>query len=170
MFSGSNFVPNTGYYETFVQRERFETPEFEPNPVSPSFIELENNILNAANAFNAEYAKYILAPTPTPPTMKDTRALTAKAIDLSNALLELKNAYPTSGTTKSSAETNHANIIAKSKEIDALRRSLDAKMENILKAKAPQNEFTNEYDSTVYTGVLWSILGTSLLYYIFTEL
>lgn len=167
MFSGSNFVPNTGYYETFVQRERFvtTTPEFQPNPVSPSFIRLENNILNAANTFNAEYAKYILAPS-----VKDTAALTTAANNLNAALVALTNAYPTTGTTDTVAKSNHATIIAKSKEIDTLRRDLDAKMENILKGKAPQNDFTNEYDSTVYTGVLWSILGSSLLYYIFTEL
>ena len=165
MFSGSNFVPNTDYYETFVQREQFATPDFTPKAGSDTFTKLENNILSAANDFNNEYAKYILAEN------KDKDTLRTKATKLNDALIALKNAYPESGITHESAKTIHAeDIIAKSKEIDALRQNLDAKMENILKGKAPQNEFTNEYDSTVYTGVLWSILGTSLLYYIFTEL
>ena len=165
MFSGSNFVPNTDYYETFVQREQFATPDFTPKAGSNTFTKLEKDILSAANDFNNEYAKYILAEN------KDKDTLQRKAKTLNDALIALQTAYPESGTTHESAKTIHEeDIIAKSKEIDAMRRSLDAKMENILKGKAPQNEFTNEYDSTVYTGVLWSILGTSLLYYIFTEL
>jgi hypothetical protein len=58
----------------------------------------------------------------------------------------------------------------KSKSIDELRRGLDEKMVTILKLKNPPNEMTLRYDSTVYTGIVWSVLATSIVFYIFTEM
>jgi len=176
MFSGVNFVPNTGYYETFVQRERFETVPLEPKSGTSSLNTLTEEVISKINDFNDAYSKYVLTPAD-PAGTKDTalQNLRTKNTSLTNALNALKTAYPTTADNPSyKNDTNfkieHATIVEKSKQIDAVRQELDAKMENILKGRAPQNDFTNEYDSTVYTGVLWSILGTSLLYYIFTEL
>jgi uncharacterized coiled-coil DUF342 family protein len=178
MFSGVNFVPNTGYYETFVQRERFETVPLEPKSGTSSLNTLTEEVISKINNFNAAYSAYVLVPDSAPDaTMKALKLteLNTANTELTNALDALNAAYPTTANNPSyKNDTNfkieHAAIVEKSKQIDAVRQELDAKMENILKGRAPQNDFTNEYDSTVYTGVLWSILGTSLLYYIFTEL
>ena len=60
-------------------------------------------------------------------------------------------------------------IIKKASAIDELRRDLDTKMNTILQSKNRIDEPSVTYDSTVYAGILWSILGTSLLFYVFTE-
>ena len=179
MFSGVNFVPNTGYYETFVERERFEpvTVPLRSKPGNQPLDVLTADVVSKMNNFNAAYSTYVLVPPAATAGIKELKLadLTSANSELKTALDRLAAAYPT--TTNNSSYKNdakfkidHAAILEKSKEIDGMRQELDAKMENILKGRAPQNEFTNEYDSTVYTGVLWSILGTSLLYYIFTEL
>lgn len=81
---------------------------------------------------------------------------------------ELKNKYENQPNYTS--DTTHESIMNKAKQIDELRRTMDTKMETILKNKNPPNELTRQYDSTVYTGIVWSILATSVLFYIFTEM
>jgi hypothetical protein len=61
------------------------------------------------------------------------------------------------------------NIVKKAHEIDELRRDLDTKMDAIMQSKNRTDEPAVTYDSTVYAGILWSVLGTSLLFYVFTE-
>jgi hypothetical protein len=186
MFSGTNFVPNTGYYETFVQREQFDTALLQAKPANPPLLNapslnaLTEDVVAKINAFNAAYAVYVQTPSESSATKTAKLTLLQDAnTNLATSLTNLQNAYPlkTDKTTDNKSymddatfKSEHAVILEKSKQIDVVRQELDAKMENILKGRSPQNDFTNEYDSTVYTGVLWSILGTSLLYYIFTEL
>lgn len=73
---------------------------------------------------------------------------------------DLKDAYSAPGLDETDS------IKAKASAIDNLRRELDTKMQQVLN----KQDITNQYDSTVYTGIMWSVLGTSLLYYIFTEM
>lgn len=81
--------------------------------------------------------------------------------DLSMSITLLKTAYESA-----TPDDQTASIKSKASAIDSLRRELDTKMQQVLN----KQDITNEYDSTVYTGIMWSVLGTSLLYYIFTEM
>ena len=83
----------------------------------------------------------------------------------------MQNAYNRSPqNSETDFKTNHQEILNNAKSIDELRRSLDSKMNAILKNKIEPNELTRQYDSTVYTGIMWSVLATSVLFYIFTEM
>ena len=81
------------------------------------------------------------------------------------SLKELSDLYRTLKTETDQTE----DIKKRAKAIDELRRDLDLKMDAILKSKSRIDEPSITYDSTVYAGILWSILGTSLLFYVFTE-
>jgi hypothetical protein len=173
MFSESSFVPNTGYYETFVQREGFETPDFIGSQ-SQNIVALENDLFSKINDYNTKYDTYSRAKLQAATdavNAANMQAVNNAATAVTNAATALQTAYPQAGTTDATFKTNHAEILEKSKNIDKLRRDLDTKMTDIIKGKSsPPNDFTQQYDSTVYTGIMWSILGTSTLYYIFTEL
>jgi hypothetical protein len=88
-----------------------------------------------------------------------TLLLTASS-DLDTKTQELTLAY------SQPEQDQTASIKEKASAIDNLRRELDTKMQQVLN----KQDITNQYDSTVYTGIMWSVLGTSLLYYIFTEM
>jgi hypothetical protein len=81
------------------------------------------------------------------------------------SLNELSDLYSNLKTETDQTE----DIKKRAKAIDELRRDLDLKMDAILKSKSRIDEPSITYDSTVYAGILWSILGTSLLFYVFTE-
>ena len=90
---------------------------------------------------------------------------------MSKALQDAYNKAKTNiNTNDGTFKTNHQEIMEKSKSIDELRRNLDSKMDAILKIRNPPNELTQQYDSTVYTGIMWSVLATSVLFYVFTEM
>lgn len=52
-----------------------------------------------------------------------------------------------------------------------LRSELDAKLKELYSTEdSRMNEYANYYDTTMYVGILWTILATSGLYYAFTKL
>ena len=97
--------------------------------------------------------------------------VTTAATAVNDAVKALEEAYRLSPKNDGEIfESNHKEILEKAKTIDELRRSLDTKMDTIIKSKNPPNELTQQYDSTVYTGIMWSVLATSVLFYVFTEM
>jgi hypothetical protein len=62
-------------------------------------------------------------------------------------------------------KNTHQNDILK------LRSELDAKLKELYATEdSRMNEYANYYDTTMYVGILWTILATSGLYYAFTKL
>ena len=165
---GLKFNPITGFYERFgTMYEAFETRE----GFSDAVFNKEREVIQDLNAFNTAYYAWITCKSgkcPTNPLKTEAQlrtSLVTAADKLGNSIGELKGLYPTSEQTDGTQAT-----IDKAHEIDALRRDLDTKMNAIIKSKNRIDEPAIEYDSTVYAGILWSVLGTSVLYYIFTEL
>jgi hypothetical protein len=172
--SGLSFNPNTNYYEPFgTMYEAFGTRE----GFSDDIFNLERQVIADLNAFNTAYYEWITCKSgkcPTNPAKTEsdlqTELETARdrligASNTEGSVGALKSAYP---TTKQDDKTQE--MIDRGRAIDALRRDLDTKMNAIIKSKNRLDEPAIEYDSTVYAGILWSVLGTSVLYYVFTEL
>jgi len=125
-------------------------------------------VIEDVNDFNAKYYEYNncvngLCPTNKPLSLLESELNTA-ASNLNISTTDALNNYQSTG-----AVDNTQSILDQSRELDELRRDLDTKMEAIVKSKNRIDEPSIEYDSTVYAGILWSILGTSLLFYVFTE-
>jgi hypothetical protein len=127
------------------------------------------DVIQDLNAFNTAYYAWISCKSGKCPTGKTADQLRADVVtastQLSTTIDTLKAKYP---TNMGSDQTQ--DIVDRAQRIDQLRRDLDTKMEAILKSKTRTDEPAIQYDSTVYAGILWSILGTSMLYYVFTEL
>ena len=165
---GLKFNPITGFYEPFgTMYEAFETRE----GFSDAVFNKEREVIQDLNAFNTAYYAWITCKSgkcPTNPLKTEAQlriSLETAANTLGTNIDTLKVSYPTSQQTDGTQAT-----IDKAREIDALRRDLDTKMNAILMSKNRIDEPAIEYDSTVYAGILWSVLGTSVLYYVFTEL
>jgi len=142
----------------------------------PELFNLEKELIEAINEFNTIYYKYVQClsggsncTVGTPKTKENVISASDKVNEKAN---KLKTEYESESnyTTDTIFKSTHESIMNKAKQIDELRRAIDTKMETILKNKNPPNELTRQYDSTVYTGIVWSILATSVLFYIFTEM
>jgi hypothetical protein len=164
--SGFKFNERTGYYES--GSESFTTIE---GLVSDDIFTKEKTVIEDINNFNTKYYEYLRckAESSKCPQGKTAAALKEKLLELSATLqgsvADLKTAYSNLGQDTDNTQS----LLDKAAQIDDLRQDLDAKMARILESKNPPNEMTQQLDSTVYAGILWSVLGTSLLYYIFTE-
>jgi len=144
-----------------------------------NLFDLEKDLVLKINQFNTTYYNFVRCSSggsvncdtgnkKTEQNVKDDAdAVLASATNLQNAYTNAKTNILTNDTT---FKSNHQEIMDKSRSIDELRRNLDSKMDFIMKSRNPPNELTQQYDSTVYTGIMWSVLATSVLFYIFTEL
>jgi len=164
--SGFKFNERTGFYES--GSESFTTIE---GLVSDDIFTKEKTVIQDINNFNAKYYAYLSckADSSKCPQGKIATDLKTELSNLSTTLqesiAELKTAYSNLGQDTDTTQS----LLDKAAQIDDLRQDLDAKMTRILESKSAPNEMTQHLDSTVYAGILWSVLGTSLLYYIFTE-
>ena len=169
--SGLSFNPNTNYYEAFgTMYEAFETRE----GFSDDIFNLERQVIADLNAFNTAYYKWITCKsqgTPCSTPLEDLeRDLSTASSKLEGSINTLTTAYPKTANVDGTQTDKTQEMIDRARAIDALRRDLDTKMNAIIKSKNRLDEPAIEYDSTVYAGILWSVLGTSVLYYVFTEL
>jgi len=148
-----------------------------PDVNNKNLFDLEKQLVDKINDFNTSYYNFIRCSSGA--TVNCGNNITAADVDTkSNEVIRVasalqvayNNAKPNIQTNDATFKTNHQEIMEKSKSIDELRRNLDAKMDAILKSRNPPNDLTQQYDSTVYTGIMWSVLATSVLFYVFTEL
>jgi hypothetical protein len=141
-----------------------------------NLFDLEKDVVDAINGFNTTYYEYVRClsggsncnvgtPVKEEDVIQASEAVSKKANAL-QAAYSKANPQSTDATFKST----HQSIMNKAKSVDELRRTLDTKMDTILKNKNPPSELTRQYDSTVYTGIMWSVLATSVLFYVFTEM
>ncbi len=90
-----------------------------------------------------------------------------------NALATAINSIQNGSTSFTMADfnTKHQELLDKYSNNLNLRNELDLKMKEILKT---DDSFVNQsklhYDSTMYASIGWTILATSLLYYVFRKL
>ena len=66
---------------------------------------------------------------------------------------------------------NNIDIDKKNEDILKLRAELDQKLQELYYTNnSLSSEHKVSYDTTMYTGILWTILATSVLYYVFVKL
>ena len=162
----------------FKASEGFETKDYTgyvtPNSNNKNLFHLENILIHELNTFNTIYYSYIQCfskgscDVGNRKTMDD---VTNQAAIVNTAITILKNEYDEQNipTKENVFENNHKEILNNSKSIDELRRSLDTKMDKILQNKKSSVE-AQQYDATVYAGIIWSVLAISILFYIITEM
>lgn len=95
------------------------------------------------------------------------------AIVAMNAKSTLAPGENTSGKkmTQQEFQSRHNQIKETATRVSALRAELDMKMANLLdKTKGPLPEAQNKYNTENYVAIGWTILATSLVYYVFVEM
>lgn len=150
-------------------------------------------LMNDLNTFNLQYAKYVKCNGSNPPPIFETcysgnlNCCTNNDIGVVglDALKTLKGTiiydidkYREKGNilygntnTSSQFLTNQENISKTRREIEKLRSNLDVKLKEIYNIDGNiHQDHIMQYDSVMYTGILFSILATSILYYTFTKL
>jgi len=140
-----------------------------------NLFDLEKDVVNAINDFNTTYYNYVRCSSincnvGTRITENDVIAKSNVVNEKAKALEAAYKAAQMQTSDKTTFDNNHAEIMKKAKSVDELRRNLDTRMDTVLKGKNPPSDLTQQYDSTVYTGIMWSVLATSVLFYVFTEM
>lgn len=88
--------------------------------------------------------------------------------DLQTLITNINNDITNS---KYSTSTNNVNIInEKYKSVLEKRQRLDNKMRELYANSRSENDMQIQTDSAVYGALLWTVLATSLLYYVFVKL
>ena len=147
----------------------------------------ENKVLmQKLQEFNLKYAKYVKCSRPEAPTPTNTCASTdltcCSPTDATTDLNVLKNDLITEidnyrvkgnilyGNIASSPD-QYSTINTNYGKVKELRNELDIKMRELYNIDGNlQNNSMLQYDSVMYTGILFSILATTILYYTFTRL
>ena len=132
--------------------------------------------INRQNQLNQDYAEYASAyikyldcadgscPYPTPsPTKPSHTAVMSAITNISNAPLQTTD--PFTLMEPLTQLDNNYNAMAQH------RAGLDLKLQQLYNVdNSIPNLYQSQLDSTVYSGVLWTILATTLIYYVFIKL
>ena len=152
-----------------------------------------HQLMNDLNEFNLKYAKYIKCNGDNPPPIvgncspSDLTCCTDDDIGVKGLggittlkgtlLTDIDGARKTGnilyGNLISPREfkTNHSKLLSGEKQVQHLRSDLDTKLKEIYKIDGNLHQDSMlQYDSVMYTGILFSILATTALYYTFTKL
>lgn len=73
-------------------------------------------------------------------------------------------------TSTTTSSTQFSEIQASYSQMIQLRNKLDLQLQNLMNKRSNTAENKLQLDSTVYTTVLWTVLVTSVLYYVFIKL
>lgn len=152
-----------------------------------SAMQNEQQLLNDLNEFNAKYARYVACSDGTlnannklnctdielnKKTVTDAYDKIARD-DTTGSLYAVKNsiANDTVHVTNAQADTRFSGITAKHKNIMQLRGELDAKLKELY---VTEDSFAYEekrmFDGTLYTSLIWTVLATTTLFYVFKKL
>ena len=172
--SGKSVEGFTGFKSSVLEGYTvYSNPNLPSGSTNNSAFDLENNLVNKINIFNAAYYTYLSQVTPTANQISE---LTAARTNLDTAItaLNVKIGQIGSSTPKISDavfDASHSYIKTTASQIDTLRSDLDMKMLEILKAKQgmPMDHTINR-DAAAYTTILWTALATSALYFIFVKI
>lgn len=156
-----------------------------------SAMENEQQLLNDLNEFNTKYARYVACSDNTlnvnnKLNCTDLELDKKTVIDAYDKIVMITNRTATSGSlyavnngtatandyvTNSEADATFNDITAKHKNIMQLRGELDAKLKELY---VTEDSFAYEqnriFDGTLYTSLLWTVLATTTLFYVFKKL
>ena len=164
-----------------LQKIKFDKNGNLNNKGELTIFDLEKKLFDSLNKFNTVYAYYMRCTKGKPeldktscPTKKvqsndvqDAYNRVNKRINAFNtAISHLNNVNPPSSYNKS-----YDSIKNEYNQVTSLRADLDQKMKEILGTYDSMYAMNKlHYDSTIYTGILWSVLATSLVYYVFVKM
>jgi hypothetical protein len=159
-----------------------------PNTRGQQFMESERRLLADLNDFNTKYNRYILCNNdyinPYNNTLKCSpedlskntmvvaynKLLTTSVIDVSNGLTVFKKDPNTISPAVYDASYQYIKKTYKN-DVVKVRNDLDMKMQELYGLEGTiRNEKQKQYDTTMYIGLLWTVLATSGLYFVFTKL
>jgi hypothetical protein len=148
----------------------------------------DSKLMNDLNTFNAKYAKYIkcndIATISTTCNPTDLNCCTSADKNIKNVLdsqkilnddIDAINKLITGNKDKlishSAYDASFNHILKQEVEIKRLRSELDIKLRQIYKIDNTLIPDTlSQSDSVLYTGILFTILATTALYFTFTKL
>jgi hypothetical protein len=148
----------------------------------------ETQLLNDLNVFNAAYGSYVehckglTSKRWTDPSCNDLSGNVMTSYNkiatfnggnvlTGGSLFEVQNSFVTNYVSREVADASFNSIKTKHKDIMKMRSELDVKLKEL---NAADGSFTQEqkriFDGTVYTSVIWTVLATTTLYYVFKNI
>ena len=137
-----------------------------------STMENQNDVLTKIIQFNKDYATYIDC-TENNSCAIDKVTLLAQLTDLNTSITSTTNSITTTTTNTTPAlfDASHNNVVTTHEENELLRREIDSKM---MELSDHDNSFSKEkkthFDNTILSNALWSVVGTSALYFVFKNM
>ena len=152
-----------------------------------SAMQNEQQLLNDLNEFNAKYARYVAC---SDSILNANNKLNCTNIELnqktvtdaydkigggsaSGSLYAVKNSISNANdyVTNDVADSVFNDITAKHKNIMQLRGELDAKLKELhVTEDSLAYEQKRIFDGTIYTSLIWTVLATTTLFYVFKKL
>jgi len=142
-----------------------------------STMQSEEQLLNDLNDFNAKYAIYVNCKTNTPTACTQQRTILISAhdkiVNSSGSLQAVSSSLTTlnADVTNAVADASFNDINAKHKNITQLRGELDAKLKELyVTDDSLAYEQQRMFDGTIYTSLIWTVLATTTLFYVFKKI
>jgi hypothetical protein len=104
--------------------------------------------------------------------MNDKKSLSKRLLDLKSMITDFKTYIDVVNTPeiKNKYPDQYNYIMQKYNQNLSMRSILDQKLDNIYSTESSYGSSKRFLDSTIYTSVLWTILATTLVYYIFKKM
>lgn len=152
-----------------------------------STMQNEQQLLNDLNEFNAKYARYVAC---SDNILNANNQLNCTDIELdkntvtdaydkiardatTGSLYAVKNSIANDAVpvTNAQADARFSGITAKHRTITRLRGELDAKLKELYVTEdSLAYEQNRMFDGTLYTSLIWTVLATTTLFYVFKKL
>jgi hypothetical protein len=149
-------------------------------PENSEIFNLETDVIQNLNAFNQTYATFLRCQDSNSsminqtncPSVKITKDdVTSQYNTLTASIGRLSTAIDSIPIKTGSRDSSYNAILSTYADVKYQRKTLDSKLDDLYNTGDNISTFyKNRYNSTVYTNVLLTVLGTTILYYGFTKL
>ena len=147
-------------------------------------MQSEEQLINDLNDFNAKYATYVNCKTNTPTACTQQETILKSAYDKivtfgNNNTVSGGSLYGVSSSlanvndivTNTVADASFNDIKTKHKHITQMRSELDAKLKELyVTDDSLAYEQQRIFDGTIYTSLIWTVLATTTLFYVFKKI
>ena len=106
------------------------------------------------------------------PQLASQKELWQQLNDIYNLLTTLKDSITADITSSTVSEYNNEinSLYTKHNEINNLRNALEQKLDSIYSTDTRNTDSIVMLDSTIYTSVLWTVLATSIIFFMFKKM
>lgn len=173
-------------YDGKMNLEGFSTTTDSAYLSNPDLFTLEQNVISSLKIFNEKYYGYqmclrkneyangsCLITSGTDIGLNEvtsSKEVVISSINTFNDAIVAMNAS-SKKISQTEFQSRHNQIKETATRVSSLRAELDMKMANMLdKKKGPLSEAQNKYNTENYVAIGWTILATSLIYYVFVEM